>query len=258
MTVKSDTLFLSLTIFETQANPNEVAYETARKRMLPPFDSNANAPSKVYNAQQFFGNVAWDKVSRIVDKVLEMKDGNKITDWTTTLLGKKSVHQQPSIVALLKTTDPRQKGSPYRIKTAFLLFLLLKLHHRISRNRSNAEGATAPSLEDSINSIHIPHEVGVVFFDLFTSPTNNNMFTSSKLQKDRLNAYLFILYVIASGRDMKVPSINPLCKDMRIDIKDASAVLREAGFAVKKNGVGDVGVSLKVPLKFPPPKRSRK
>ena len=51
---------------------------------------------------------------------------------------------------------------------------------------------------------------------------------------------------------MKVPSINQLCKDMKLDAKDASRVLREVGFVVKKNGAGGMGVSLSVTLKSTP------
>ena len=57
---------------------------------------------------------------------------------------------------------------------------------------------------------------------------------------------------------MSVSSVNQLCRDMKVDVKEASLVLREAGFTVKKNGARDVGASLSVPLKFPPPKRVKR
>lgn len=64
--------------------------------------------------------------------------------------------------------------------------------------------------------------------------------------------------MIAGGKEMKVPSINQLCRDMGMDPKDAMMVLREAGFATRKNGVGDVGATLSVPLTFPPPRRGKR
>ena len=82
----------------------------------------------------------------------------------------------------------------------------------------------------------------------------------SRNQADKLCVWCLILYVIAAsnGKDMAVSSINQLCKDMKLDDKKAALFLREAGFVVKKNGVGDLGVSLSVPLTFPPPKRGKK
>ena len=101
-------------------------------------------------------------------------------------------------------------------------------------------------------------------FELFTSHMEGTDgreggYQASKLQKDKLTMFVLILYVIAAGgRDMKASSLNQLCKDLKLDVKDASMMLREAGFVVKKSGVGDIGVSLPVPLKFPPPKRGKR
>ncbi len=80
-------------------------------------------------------------------------------------------------------------------------------------------------------------------------------YVASQQQKTKLTAHILVLYAIASGKEMKVPSVNQLCRDMNLDAKDASLVLREAGFTVKKNAAGDVGAILSVPLKFLPPKR---
>ena len=83
-------------------------------------------------------------------------------------------------------------------------------------------------------------------------------YVASHQQKTKLTAHIMVLYAIASGKEMMVPSVNQLCRDMKLDAKDASLVLREAGFTVKKNAAGDVGASLSVPLKFPPPKRVKR
>lgn len=240
-----------------QINANDYAYEQARKKMLPPYDINADAPSKVYNAQTIADTAAWDKVSRIVDKVLAKKDeGN--ADWISALLGKKG-YRPLSIINLLKSIDPAKKGALYRIKVAFFLFLTVKFHGKIQR-RGMIEGA---SIDDCITALHVPHEVGVRLIELFTSPMDGNEksrggYMASKQQKSKLTAHILILYVIASGKEMKVSSINQLCKDLKLDGKEASLVLREAGFVVKKSGAGDMGASLSVPLKFPPPKRGKK
>lgn len=239
------------------ANPNEVAYEQARKRLLPPFDSNATSSSKVYNAQQFFDEAAWNKVSRIVEKVIDLKTCGKIPDLMTGLLGNKSNHRQESILMLFQSIgdDYTKNGSKYRLKVTFLLFLALKFHHRVSRNRGIIDGS---SLDECIGSIHIPYDIGAAFFESFTTPKDGGGYIASKIQRDKLHTYMLIMYIIASGKEMRVTSLNQLCKEMKLDGKDASAVLREAGFVVKKNGVGDFGASLSVPLKFPPPKRGKR
>ena len=89
-----------------------MAYEAARKKMLPPYDINADAPCKVYNAQSIAGTVAWEKTSRIVDKVLAKSAEDVESDWVTALLGQKGF-RPPSISTLLNSIDPPKKGSPY-------------------------------------------------------------------------------------------------------------------------------------------------
>lgn len=75
---------------------------------------------------------------------------------------------------------------------------------------------------------------------------------------DKLHTYILVLYVIGSGKDMKVASVNQLLKDIKLDEKRGVMIYREAGFTVKKSGSGDVGVTLTVPLTFPPPRRGKR
>lgn len=241
------------------ANPNDAAQEQARKKMLPPYDLNADSPAKVYDAQKIAGDAAWSKASRIVDRVLEKKSEGIESDWIDALLGTKG-NRPESIVMLLKSIDMSKKSASYRIKVAFFLFLSLKFQYKIQRNnRGIIEGT---SLDDCISGLHIPHEVGVRLLELFTSEAiggkEHTGYIVSKQQRHKLNSHLLILYVIANGKKMKVPSINQLCKDMKLDAKEATLVLRAAGFVVKKNGTGDVGASLTVPLTFPAPMRGKR
>ncbi|KAL3808270.1 hypothetical protein ACHAXA_001412 [Cyclostephanos tholiformis] len=238
----------------------DAAYEQARRRMLPQYDVDADVPYKVYNAQSMAGVLAWEKTSRIVEKVLEKRveatadggdGGNK--DWIAALLGKKEEHRPLSLTRLLESIDPARKGSNYRIKVVLFLHFVLKLHAKIQRGRGGTiEGGT---LDDCIGKVFVPHEVGMRLFELFMSEREGGGYVASPQQKTKLHAHILVLYVIASGKEMSVPSINQLCRDMKLDAKEASLVLREAGFTVKKNGSGDVGAILSVPLTFPPPKR---
>jgi hypothetical protein len=241
--------------------------------MLPQYDANADAPSKVYNAQSMAGAMAWEKTSRIVDKVLERRgnaiaaaagDGTGEYDWIGSLLGRKEEHRPQSLTRLLQSIDPSRKGSNYRIKVVLFLNFVLKLHAKVQRGRGGIiEGG---SLDDCIARVYVPHEVGRRLFELFMSARDGDGdgggagggYVMSPQQKTKLYSHILVLYVIAGGREMNVPSINALCRDMKLDAKEAIAVLREAGFTVKKNGAGDVGASLSVPLKFPPPRRVKR
>ena len=227
--------------------------------MLPHYDVNADAPAKVYDAQKIAGDAAWGKASRIVDRVLEKNAESVESDWIDALLGTKG-HRPQSIETLLKSIDISKKSASYRIKVAFFLYLSLKFQYKIQRNnRGIIEGT---SLDDCISGLHIPHEVGLRLLELFTTEAiggkEHTGYIVSKQQRHKLNSHLLILYVIASGKKMKVPSINQLCKDMKLDDKEAMLVLRAAGFVVKKNGTGDIGASLSVPLTFPPPMRGKR
>jgi hypothetical protein len=201
---------------------------------------------------------AWAQVSRIVDKVIKHPQEDVDKHWIEQLLGrgKANMYVPQSIKDLLQTMDPfTKKGHIFRVKSAFFLALMLRFHHKISQKK-RIMGDT----HECVKETRAPPEVGTRLLELFTSPIEGREekgVTISKLQLDKLHAYILISYVIASGSDMKATSINQLCKDMKMDEKNASAIYREAGFAVKKSGV-DIGVSLSVPLTFPPPKRGKK
>jgi hypothetical protein len=199
---------------------------------------------------------AWNKVSGIVNRRLrDLKEqggdsGEAICD---LLVGKS--HCPKSIKALMGSIRPSATGSPYRFKVAFFLYLILRFYNKIDR-RGFMKGKT---VEDCINECHIPFEAGVRIFDLFTTPIEGkDEFLLSKQLKMKMHIHCFILYVIASSKDMTVSNITPLCKDLRLDDKTATMVLREAGFTVKKNSAGETSVSLKTPLVFPPPRRGKR
>ena len=177
------------------------------------------------------------KVSRIVDKVIGWKDDGIISDWKDCLLGRMAF-RPPSLVALLDTIDfSDERESKYRVKMAFLLFLALNLHRSLSHNNGIIQRAGK-----------IPDEVKTFFFGLFLSQMDNGGYFSTELQKDTFNTFIFILYILAGGKDMSVRKINHLWRDMNIDDDYASTLLRSVEFMVEKNGT-DVNVSLPSPLK---------
>jgi hypothetical protein len=116
--------------------------------------------------------------------------------------------------------------------------------------------------EECVRQTRSPSEVGCRLIELFTVPIEGNeksgyMITPRLLEK--LQMHILILYVISSGgKEMAVSSVNQLLKDVKLDERRAMMCYREAGFTVKKNGKKEIGVSLSVPLTFPPPKRGKK
>jgi hypothetical protein len=245
------------TLSRTEQDSQEVSYEQARRDFLPPFDADADAPQKVYNAQALMGEAAWNKVSGIVNKRLrDLKEqggdsGETICDM---LVGKG--HCPKSIKTLMGSIKPSETGSPYRFKVAFFLYLIMRFYNKIDR-RGFMRGNT---VDDCINECHLPHETGVRIFDLFTTPIEGkeNGFLLSKQLKTKMYIYCLILYVTASSKDMQVQNITPFYKDLRLDDKQATMILREAGFVVKKNSAGETSVKLSTPLEFPPPRRGKR
>jgi hypothetical protein len=228
---------------------------------LPPFDENADTPSKVYNPELMAETNAWGQISRIVDKVMKnAEQAGDISDWINKLLGKgkPKIFIPDSINELLQPLDPfNKKGHVFRVKTVFFLFLIMRFHHMIKGRKKITGGDTA----ECIQQTKTPNEVGTRLLELFMTPIESGEETGYMCTAhnfDKLYSYMFILFVIASGNDMKASSVNRLCKDLKIDERRAMMIYREAGFTVKKGSQGDIGVSLSLPLTFPPPKRGKK
>jgi hypothetical protein len=153
-----------------------------------------------------------------------------------------------------------KKGMKYRIKTIVLLNHLINFHKKCSKtfiSKTFMKGTAA----ELAKFMKIPPDVCNRFLQLFLAPTQihgMSGYAVTKQLKDKCIVHILILYLIAHGRDMKVASINKLCEDIKVEIRDAITIVREAGFKSAKDNLGCVSVSLTVPLEFPPPKRSKK
>ncbi|KAK1748778.1 DNA-directed RNA polymerase I subunit RPA49 [Skeletonema marinoi] len=234
----------------------EVSYEQARRDFLPPFDADADAPQKVYNAQALMGEAAWNKVSGIVNRRLrDLKEqgGDSGETICEMLVGKG--HCPKSIKVLMRDIKPSATGSPYRFKVAFFLYLIMRFYNKIDR-RGFLRGKT---VDDCINEctfhMRLESEFLIVHHPI---EGKEDGFLLSKQLKTKMYVYCLILFIIASSKDMAVPDITPLYKDLRLDDKQAAMILREAGFLVKKSKKGEIGVTLSTPLVFPPPRRGKR
>jgi hypothetical protein len=239
-------------------NAVEKALSRSREEILPPFDINADTPSKVFNAQ-VIGGSGWVQISRIADKTIKSaQESGDTSEWADNLLGKgkhKTFIPQ-SIDDLFVPLDPfNKKGHIYRAKTAFFLYFIMRFHHKVASKRK-----FLGDHNECVQQTRCPAEVGSRLLELFMTPMEGGEtgYILSARQAEKLNCYMLVLYVIASGNDMKASSVNQFLKDIKMDEKRAMLVYREAGFTVAKKSKGDIEVSLKVPLTFPPPKRGKK
>lgn len=225
----------------------EKAFQEARRGFLPSFDENAEHPFQVYDSQEVAGEDAWAQISRVVDACIH-KD-----DWKDSF----QKHPWPkSTAALLDlVANPQKKSSKYQLKTILFVNHLLRFHNKASKKF--IEG----NLEEVAAIFGLPKPISDRFVELFSTPSNdrgNAGYAISKQHKDKRVLFTLVMYLLAHGKDMKCGSIDQLCKDMRVELKDAILLYREAGCKCVKNKSGMTSVSLTVPLVFPPPNRSKK
>lgn len=229
----------------------ERAYAEARRSFLPPFDDTATKPFKVYDSQEVAGDEAWAQISRTVDACIHKGD-----EWKEALQGKRAWPESTkALLNSIPSPSTEKKGVKYQVKTAVLVNHLVKFHNRATKKFMDG------SNEEMSKYLGLPREVSDRFLALFCAPTHDRGragFATSKQLKDRRVVYTLIMYLLAHGKDMKIGSIEKICEDMRLEVKDAMNLYREAGCTCIKNSTGIVSVSLKVPLVFPPPKRGKK
>lgn len=240
-------------------NAVDAALLQARRQTLPPFDEHAADASRVFDPKLMAETMAWGQVCRIVDKVIKStQESGNTSDWISSLLGagKPKSYIPDSVNDIFQPLDPfNKKNHMSRARTAFFLYLMLRFHHKIATRKRILGDQT-----ECVNKTGVPTEVGTRFLELFTTSIEaggGQGFMTTNRHMDRLHSYILVLYIIASG-DMKASNVNQLIKDIKMDEKKAMLIYREAGFTVKKSSTGDIGVSLSVPLTFPPPKRGKR
>ena len=221
------------------------AFAEARRKFLPTFDADAPEPHMVYTARDIAGDDVWRHVSRTTDACIHKDDFlgalTGVGDWTDVA---------QTLLSIVQLDAPNVKN---QIKAAILLNYALLFQQK---KREHHRG----SLSFIAGEIGLPKFVTERFLDLFMTYVDGSdrkaKYTTSKLDKDRLQVHILLLYMMAHGRTMKVGTIQPVVEAMRIGQSTAATLLREAGCTVQKQG-GSYSVALKVPLTFPPPRRGR-
>ena len=226
----------------------EASYAQARRSFLPPFDETAESPYRVYDAQEVADEECWSQISRAVDACLR-KD-----DWKEALQSKSQWNTSTKKL-IEKIDDPNKKGVKYLVKTVCLVQHLIRFHNRASKNFMDG------SLEDVTRFLGLPYDVANRFLALFCVPAHDRGragFATSKQLKDKRVVYTLVMYLLAHGKNMKVDSVQDICNDLRLPLKDCMMLYREAGCKCIKDKAGKVSVRLQVPIEFPGPKRGKK
>ena len=213
---------------------------------------SADAPYKVYDSQEIAGDEAWDQISRELDACL--KKASEKQGWKSALMDRSKWSE--STAALINGIhDVDKKGMKYRIKTLVFLNHLINFHNKCIKTFVKGTAAELAKF------IKMPPDICNRFLELFAAPTQDqgsSGFAFTKQLKDKRVVHILILYLLAHGRDMKVASVNKLCDDIKLEIRDAITLGREAGCKCIKDKSGILSISLSVPLEFPAPKRGKK
>jgi hypothetical protein len=248
----------------------DVATREWRKSFLPPFDGEASKPELVYDLKAMVGEDAWFYVTRVVNACLEKEEvaeailegkragpgDNAEEDANASWKAKQASDWNDSLKLLIHKHADKGDRMSRALKAAMLCNYWTTLYGKLSKRRF-----IPPSDEGRSRFFGVPIEIASRWLELFatsmTSEDGKPGYVVSKAHRDKCAVHVLILYVIADGnKTMKAENIKPLSDDLKMDIKDASHLLRQAGFTVnRKAGSGKTNVTLKVPLSFPASKR---
>ena len=203
----------------------------------------------MYDPKTIAGEALWDRISRDVTACT----AENADDWRELILIKGTSNgkkwPQP-LRELLDSTHLDQKGAKTQLKTLMLLKHLFNFHS-IVRGKEGLRGAP----EELAKDFDVPEELMSMAVESFTAPVTDSQvekFSMTKQLIDKRLIHILLLYMMASGSEMKVASINKMCSILPLDSSEASKLLREAGCVVKKSSAtGMLSVSLSVPLTFP-------
>ena len=223
----------------------ESSYSEARKRFLPSFDVDAKEPHLVYGARDIAGDEAWGYISRVADACLHKGPMKFVSALTERGIWHESTLQVLNDIPL---DAPNAK---HQVKTAILLNHLITFH---TRKQTILRGDP----QSIAKELGLPNEVCERFLDLFATSVGggrDTRYASSKQDKDKTLVHLLLLYMICQGKTMKVGSFRPVMDDIKLQVSEATNLLREAGCTVQRQGATNISAVLTVPLTFPPPKR---
>jgi len=231
------------------------AFNEARRKFLPPYNSNAKLPKDVYIAKLMVDDEAWGQISGVVKACTSRTD----MGWAEALTSK---GRWPNVITdILTKVSVERAGGIGQIKCALLLKHLLNFYLFCIRRRGGAKGTfLTGTAEDISGHMHIPSKVSGTLFNLFSisghGSNGKEGYQVTRQHLEKCMVYTLITYVLAQGHSMKA-EVSELCTEMKMEVSIAANILREAGFSIRKSKTS-LFVTLNVPLKFPPPKVGRR
>jgi hypothetical protein len=227
----------------------DAAHEAARRKFLPTYDENAIKPNKVYNPRDIAGDDAWTKV---YNKVHACMHDNDPTESIIGSLLESDWH--PSVLKLVKAINAESDDCKDRYTCAILANHVIRFYSMSHKRKS----IPAVNLTKA-KYFGLPVEVAAQWIKLFTtsvSGTDGNIgHVMSKQDKDKSVVHALLLFMMAHGVAMKIPSLKSIAEDLKVPVNDCAQMLRLAGCQVTKKGTSMSAV-LKTPLTFPPPRRA--
>lgn len=230
-------------------NAIDAAHEAARRKFLPQYNEHAIEPHKVYDPRNIAGDAAW---KRIYNKVHAATHDNDPTESIVGSIFEKDWH--PCVLKLVKAINVESVDAKDRFTCAIFT------NHAIRFYTHNHKRKSIPPV-DLTKPVYfgIPVEVGSRFVELFTTSVpgaaGKMSHAMSKQDRDRIIVHALLLYMMAHGKNMKIPNLKPIAEDLKVPVNDCAQMLRLAGCQVSKKGIA-LSAVLKTPLTFPPPRRA--
>jgi hypothetical protein len=200
----------------------------------------------VYSARDIAGDDAWGRISRVADACLHQGPSQFLTALTERGVWHNCI---TSVIQTIPLDAPNAKN---QVKTCILLNHCITFHLS-GRNMLRGDAKSIG------RDLSLPTDVAARLLELFTTSLGaggrDSKYARSKQSKDKCMVYMLLLYMMAHGRSMKIGSIKPIVDDCKMELVEASNLLREAGCTVVRQGAGNASAVLTVPLTFPAPKR---
>lgn len=233
---------------------NDVAFEEARKQLIPEYDKSASEPSRVYSAKNIAGEKAWNRIHRKVTACLHKDDP---IDAVLQSVFENDWYE--FVTKLIREVSPDANNCAFRITCAIIVNWMVKFY-LVCKSRK-----TIPAIDESKGFQYgIPIEIFARCLEMFATelPFRNDSerrkeapnYIMSKQNKDKMVVHILLLFMIAGGTSMKIADIGSIADSLKFPVKDCSAFLKYAGCTITRKG-NDLSATLKTPLTFPKPGR---
>ena len=228
---------------------NDLALEEARKQMIPEYDINAKDPVGIYSGRSIAGEKAWNRIHRKVTACLHQD--NPIDEVVRSVFEKDWCGV---VLQRIKEVSPDAKNSAFRITCAIIVNWMVKFYLIYKGKR------TIPPIDEQKGThFGIPIDIATRCLDLFATELmpkidsgrkRNLGYVMTKQNKDKMVIHILLLFMISSGRSMKIMDIGSIAEALKVPLGDCRALLKYAGCSITRKG-NKLSATLSAPLTFP-------